>query len=138
MAEFCFNDAFFSINTVDLSDHVQAVSSSWDLEMLDTTAMGDETGRHFIAGLYTWGFSVTFLQDFAAAKVDVTLAAIQAGGVAVAFVLRPDSAVVGATNPEWTGSVLLSSYPYLDGTVADLGTTTVTLTGTGTLARAVA
>jgi hypothetical protein len=138
MAEYCFNDASVTLNAVDLSDHVSSISASWDLETLDTTAMGDTAARNFIAGLYGWTVSVTFHQDFEAAKVDASLAVIQTGGAPVALILRPTSAVKGADNPEWTGNVLLTSYPFLDGSVGDLGSTSVTLQGTGTLTRAVA
>ena len=137
MAEYCFNDASVNINAVDLSDHVTSLSCSWDLDMLETSAMGTTTGRTYIAGLYNWTVNITFNQDFAATEVDVSLAAIQAGGVAVALILRPTSAAKSATNPEWTGNVLLSSYPFLDGSIGDLGTTSVTLQGTGALARGV-
>lgn len=136
MAEYNYVDASVTLNSVDLSDHVTTLSCSWDLDMLETTAMGTTTGRTFIAGLYNWSVNITFNQDFAAAEVDATLAAIQAGGVAVALVLLPTSAAASATNPSWTGNVLLSSYPFLDGSVADLGSTSVTLQGSGTLTRA--
>ena len=83
MADFVLNDAYVKINTVDLSDHVESVTLSLDVESIDDTCMAD-TSRAFLPGLKNGTLSVTFKQDFAASEVDATLAGVYSGGAAVA------------------------------------------------------
>jgi hypothetical protein len=47
------------------------------------------------------------------------------------------STVVGATNPNWTGTGILETYPPLGNSVGDLSTTTATFQSAGTLTRAI-
>lgn len=136
MAKLVFTDAFVDINAVDLSDHVESITINYGAETPDSTSMSDLTRRR-LPGLIDWTVDITFRQDFAAANVDATLFPL-VGAAAFAIKIRPTSAVVGATNPEFQGNALLGTYNPLTGTVADTLNATVTLTGDGTLTRAVA
>ena len=59
-------------------------------------------------------------------------------GTVVAIKVRPTTAAISATNPEYSGNVLVSEYSPLDGSVGDLATTSVSWPGAGALARATA
>lgn len=133
MASFAFTDASVVINAVDLSDHVRSVTLNVEAEDLEDTAMGD-TYRSRIGGLKDWSIDVEFNQDFAASEVDATIFPIL--GTVVTVTVKPTSAAVGATNPSYSGSVLISEYNPLDGSVGDLATTSVSWPGAGTLTRA--
>lgn len=136
MASLVFTDAYVSINSVDLSDHVLSVSIPYAAEMIDETAMGDGTRKN-LGGLKTWSVDVEFKQDYAASKVDATLFSIV--GTAVPIVIRPvKSTVVGATNPNYTGTGVLESYTPIGGGVGELLKTSVTFQSAGTLTRATA
>jgi len=134
MATFVYTDASVVVNSVDLSDHVKSCTLNYEAEMLDDTVMGDTT-RSNIAGLLNWSIDVEFLQDFASAKVDATLFTL-VGAAAFTVVLKPTSGSVSATNPSFTGSAVLESYPPMTGGVGDLETVSVTFRSAGTLARA--
>jgi len=134
MATFVYTDASVTVNTVDLSDHVKSCTLNYEAEMLDDTVMGDTT-RSNIAGLLNWSLDVEFLQDFAAAKVDATLFAL-IGSAAFTVIVKPTSGSVSATNPSFTGSAVLESYPPMSGAVGDLETASATFRSAGTLARA--
>ena len=56
-------------------------------------------------------------------------------GKAVTLVVRADEAVRSATNPEWGGSPILSSYQPINGAVGELSTGSITLMGSGPLTR---
>lgn len=133
MAEFVFTDASVVINAVDLSDHVRQVTLNYSAELQDDTAMGDDT-RSRIGGLKDWSMELEFNQDFAAAEVDVTLFPLV--GSTFTVTLKPTSAAVSATNPSYSGTGILESYPPLGGSVGDLATTSVTIQAAGTLTRA--
>jgi hypothetical protein len=136
MAVMHLSDAFVEINSVDLSDHVKSVELTYEAEALDDTVMGDDT-RSNLAGLLNWGISVTFAQDYAASEVDATLFTL-VGATAFTVTVRPDkSDGVGATNPNYSGSAILTSYPPVSGAVGDFHETTVTFAPASTLTRAV-
>lgn len=133
MPEQVADNFFLSVGAVDLSDHVRTLTLTADGETVDITAMGD-TWREFLAGLKTWSLEVEFNQDFDAAEVDATLWPLF--GTVPALVMRPDTGVVSATNPEFTGNAVLNSYPPLAGAVGDAHVASVSFTGSGALSRA--
>lgn len=133
MASFAFTDASVVINAVDLSDHVRSVTLNVEAEDLEDTAMGD-TFRSRIGGLKDWSIDIEFNQDFAASEIDATIFPIL--GTVVTVTVKPTSSAVSATNPSYSGSVLVSEYNPLDGSVGDLATTSVSWPGAGTLTRA--
>jgi hypothetical protein len=134
MATFVYTDASVVVNSVDLSDHVKSCTLNYEAEMLDDTVMGDTT-RSNIAGLLNWSIDVEFLQDFAAAKVDATLFSL-VGAAAFTVTVKPTSGSVSATNPSFSGSMVLESYPPMTGSVGDLETASATFRSAGTLTRA--
>lgn len=136
MATQVFSDAFVSINGVDLSDHVRSVTLNYSAELVDETAMGDTT-RKRKGGLKDWSLDVEFNQDFAASEVDVTLFTL-VGSTFTVIVRADNSDGVSSTNPNYTGTGILESYPPITGGVGDLHTTSITIQSAGTLSRATA
>ena len=134
MATFVYTEASVGVHSVELSDHVKSCTLNYEAEMLDDTVMGDTT-RSNIAGLLNWSIDVEFLQDFASAKVDATLFSL-VGAAAFTVTVKPTSASVSATNPSFSGSAVLESYPPMSGSVGDLETASATFRSAGTLARA--
>ena len=133
------SNAFFSItpkngSAVDLSDHIQELNLETGRESQDDTTMGQST-RTMESGLKTWSLAVTCKQDFAARKVDATLFAIYNSGDPAAIVVRPDKKAKAATNPEYTGSVVLESYAPLGQSVGDFHAATVQFAAAGDLTR---
>lgn len=134
MGDFVSKDNYVMVNLVDLSDHVESVSLPLTIEEIDDTCMGDDS-RVFLPGLKNGSLSITFKQDFAAAKVDATLWGVYNGGVVVAIKVRPTAAAISVTNPEYQFDVVLTTYPPLDGTVGEGATITVAFQLTGDVAR---
>lgn len=132
MATFAFTDASVVINSVDLSDHVRSVTINVEAEDLEDTAMGDAF-RSRIGGLKDWSVDIEFNQDFASSEVDATIWPLL--GTTTTITIRPTSSPVGPTNPSYSGSVLVSEYNPLDGSVGDLATTSVSWPGAGALTR---
>lgn len=128
-----FDAPFFSIDAVDLSDRVESLNLTYESEANDAASGGDNT-RIMLAGLKNWGVEVNFRQDYAAAKVDATLFAKV--GTNSALVIRPNVGVVAPTNPEYTGSGLLTSYTPLAGSVGGVIDAPATWVPAADLARA--
>lgn len=135
MAAYANTDASVTVNSVDLSAAVRSAQINVKSSELDTSAMGD-TWRTRIAGANDWSISIEWNQDFAASNVDATLWA--ALGTVVSVVFVPTSGAVSATNPSYTGNVLISDYSPIDGAFDETATVSTTWPGAATLTRAVA
>ena len=135
MAKTVLTDAFVSIAGNDISDHVRTVTLNYSAEEQDDTTMGDDT-RTNLGGLKTWSLDLEVANDFAASQVDSIIFPLV--GTQVAVVFRPTSAAVGASNPQYSGTGMLSTYNPVGQSVGDLATAPITIVSAGTLARAVA
>jgi hypothetical protein len=135
MAELILKDVQVVLNAVDLTDHVKSVTLTYEAEEQDKTTMGDSARRR-MGGLKDFSATLNFLQDFDAGAVDQTLFDIV--GDVVSLTITPKAGAVSATNPKFSGSVLVRSYSPIDGSVGDLAETSVTLPGDGALSRLVA
>jgi len=135
MARIVLTNAVVKINGVDLSDHVASVELAQEVEEVETTAFGD-TARTRTGGLANNSLSLDFHQDFASASVDDTLNAL-VGGTA-SFEVLPAGTAVGATNPRYTGTVLLTEWTPVSGAIGELATASVTWPISGAVTRATA
>ena len=134
MAVFLNNKVGVKVNSVDLSDHVPAVTLNRSFDELEVTAMGD-TGHKFVKGLEASSVTISFLNDTASANVLATLQA--AWGTSVTVVLQQDKGTAtGATNPLYTFTALVNNTTDINGAVGDLGTQDVTWTINGAVAVA--
>jgi hypothetical protein len=135
MAVFLNNGVVLTVNAVDLSDHVTAVTINRTFDELEVTAMGD-SGHKFIKGLEASSITIDFLNDTATAEVLPTLQA--AWGQNVTVTVKQTSAATSATNPLYTMTCLVNNTTDINGAVADLSTQSVTWNVSGTIAVTVA
>lgn len=129
-------NAFLSIGGTDFSDQCTSVTYTDGVDSLETTAMGS-TGHSFAAGLQTNEVTAELFISYGAGEVEAALAALVGLGTTT-VIIRPSTAVVGATNPQYTiSNMMLANFTPINSTVGELATTTVTLVG-GTAVRAIA
>jgi len=131
MAVFLNNGVVLTVATVDLSDHVTAVTINRSFDELEVTAMGD-SGHKFVKGLEASSITIDFLNDTATGEVLPTLQA--AWGTTVTVTVKQSSAAVSATNPLYTMSCLINNTTDINGSVADLSTQSLTFNVNGTIA----
>jgi hypothetical protein len=134
MAVFLNNKVGVKINSVDLSDHVTAVTINRSFEELDVTAMGDSS-RRMVKGLEASTVTIDFLNDTASANVLATLQAAWGTTVTAVF-LQEKGTAVSATNPLYTVSLLVNNTTDINGAVGDIGTQSITFTANSTIAVA--
>ena len=131
MAVFLNNGVVLTVNSVDLSDHVTAVTINQTFSELDVTAMGD-SGVRRVKGLEDSSITIDFLNDTSAGE---TLATLQAAyGTNVTVTAKQTSAAVGAENPLYTMTCLVNNLTDINGAVGDIGTQSVTWNVSGTVA----
>jgi hypothetical protein len=134
MAVFLNNKVGVKINSVDLSDHVTAVTINRSFDELEVTAMGNNS-HVYVKGLEASTVTIDFLNDTAAANVLATLQAAWGTTVTAVF-LQEKGTAVSATNPLYTVSLLVNNTTDINGAVGDIGTQSITFTANSTVAVA--
>ncbi len=134
MAVFLNNNVGVKINTVDLSDHVTAVTINRSFEEIEVSAMGDNS-RKYTKGLEVSTVTIDFLNDTASANVLATLQAAWGTTVTAVF-LQTKGTAVSATNPLYTVSLLINNTTDISGDVASIGMQSITFTANSTVAVA--
>ena len=130
MAVFLNNGVVLTVNSVDLSDHVTAVTINRTFDELEVTAMGD-SGHKFVKGLEASSITIDFLNDTAAGE---TLATLQdAYGDNVTVTVKQTDAAVSATNKLYTMTCLVNNLTDVSGSVCEIGMQSVTWTVSGTV-----
>jgi len=132
VAVFAATDLEVTIDTVDFSASLAAVTLDISKEQLETTAFGD-AARTYIAGLQDATVTFSFHQDFAASAVDATLHA--ALGTEVAIVVKPTSDAVGSGNPSYSFNALVTQIVPFSSNVGDLATQDVSFPVSGGITR---
>jgi hypothetical protein len=131
MAVFLNNGVVLTVNAVDLSDHVTAVTINRAFDELEVTAMGD-SGHKFVKGLEASSVTIDFLNDTASSEVLQTLQSVW--GTSTTITMKQTSAATSATNPLYTMSCLINGTTDINGSVADLSMQSVTFNVNGTIA----
>lgn len=135
MAVVALTDATVLVNATNISTWVTSVTLDAQVNELDSETMGD-TWEEVLPGLKSGSLKLELNNDFAASQLDSILWPLF--GTVVTFEIRPTSAVVGTSNPKWTGSLLVSQLQPVNGNVGELSTESVTWPTSGTVTRATA
>ena len=131
MAVFLNNGVVLTVNAVDLSDHVTAVTINRAFDELEVTAMGD-SGHKFVKGLEASSITIDFLNDTASSETLQTLQAVW--GTSTTLTVKQTSAATSATNPLYTMTCLINGTTDVNGSVADLSMQSCTFNVNGTIA----
>ena len=131
MAVFLNNGVVLTVNAVDLSDHVTAVTINRAFDELEVTAMGD-SGHKFVKGLEASSITIDFLNDTASSETLQTLQAVW--GTNTTVTVKQTSAATSATNPLYTMTCLINNTQDINGSVADISTQSITFNVSGTIA----
>ena len=133
MAVYLSNGVSVTVDSVDLSSLVSAVTINRSFDELEITAMGD-SGHRFTKGLEASSLTIDFFNDNATAKTLQKLNSIW--GTSVTVVIKQTSAAVSAENPSYTMSCLINNITPVNGAVGDLSTQSVTWNVNGAIAVA--
>jgi hypothetical protein len=123
MAIFVLKDTSVTVNSIDITSYVTNVELVQAVDSVEATVMSSTSvnGHQFIGGIQNNMVTISFNQDFATSKVHATLTALV--GVQTTVVVKPTSAAVGATNPNFTiTNCLMNEYRPVTGAVGDLAT----------------
>jgi len=132
--------SFFEIDVVggtptDISAFCEEVSLSRDIETAEVTTFGDDA-KEYITGLTDATISLSGKFDSGTASaIDPILSGVLGSASTVSWAYRISDATIGATNPEYQGEGILTSYE-VSGTVGDAVTFSAEIQCTGAITRA--
>ncbi|MET9965454.1 phage tail tube protein [Streptomyces sp. NPDC006356] len=127
---------YISINSNILHEYTKKAELTVEVEEKDVTNYASLGWKEVIGGLKSGELSCEFLQDFAATELDSIMWPLL--GTVVPFEVRADQAAVGASNPKYTGSILINGWNPLTGSVGDEATVSLGFPTSGAVARATA
>jgi len=133
MAVYLSNGVSVTVDSVDLSSLVSAVTINRTFDELEVTAMGD-SGHKYVKGLEASSVTIDFFNDSATNKTLQKLNSLW--GTSATVVIKQTSAAVSAENPSYTMSCLVNNITPVNGAVGDLSTQSVTWNVNGTIAVA--
>lgn len=125
MAKFVLRDARIEVNGTVLSDHANEVSVESAKDPQDVTSFG-ANNKEILVGLGDATMTMTFFQDFQAGSIDAVLWPIHSAGTSVVVKVRPTTAAISATNPEYSMTAVLLNYNPISGGVGAPASTPVT------------
>ena len=123
MAKEVLTGSFISVGGVNLSSMIKSVTVTQTAEEKETTAFG-QLAMARVSGLRDYEISIDWYGDYDASSVYATMQPLI--GTAVTCIVRKASAVAGATNPQFSGSFVVTEFPFIEaehGEVHEFSTT---------------
>lgn len=123
MAKEVITGASISVGGVDLSTLVKSVTVTQTGEAKETTAFGN-AARARVGGLLDYELSIDWYGDYAASQVYATIQPLL--NATTECIVKKDSGTTAATNPSFTGTFLVTEFPFIDaehGEVHEFSTT---------------
>lgn len=136
MARIVLTNAYVTVNSVDVSDHVASVTLNSSIDVVETTAFSSTAARTRIGGLADNSITLEFHQDYASTSIEATVYPLL--GTTTTVVVKPNGSTTSVTNPSYTGTVLVSEWTPLNGAVGELATASVTWPVSGAITKATA
>jgi hypothetical protein len=127
-------DAQLSIANNDLTDYCSKIELSDEFEAKKTTTFGSGGAEENQGGLEQFEAALTFKQDYDDNAIDEIMWALRR--TVVTFAARAKESAVSASNPQYSGSMLINKWVPIAGSVGDVAEVDVTFPGSGPLARA--
>lgn len=131
---FAMLDATVFVNAVNLSNYVRSVQLQVEQDELETNTMGGNGYKSRIGGLKDWNVQIEFNSEFVDPQgVDAVLWPLF--GTTTSIAIKPTSAAVSPTNPEYQGTVLVNQINPMGGSVGEVSTVEVQWPGASPLIR---
>ncbi|HCT81753.1 MAG TPA: hypothetical protein DGT23_35270 [Micromonosporaceae bacterium] len=119
-----------------IHDHCSKAELTVDVEEKDVTTFADSGWKAVLGGLKSGQLALGLKQDIADDALDEDFWAIL--GTVVTFEIRLTQSAVSASNPKYTGSILIKEWKPLNGSVGDVAELDVSFPTSGAITRAVA
>jgi hypothetical protein len=125
---------YLSINANVLHEFTKKAEIAVEVEEKDVTNYASLGWKEVLGGLKSGELGIEFLQDFADTELDSIMWPLL--GTVVPFEVRADQGAVSASNPKYTGNLLIKSWNPITGSLGDEATVSVTYPTSGAVSRA--
>lgn len=136
MAKMVLLAQYLSLNAVDLVEYTNKAELTTEVEEKDVTTYSSLGWKVLLGGLKSGELACEFKQDFAATELDAIMWPLL--GSVVPFEVRADQSAVGASNPAYSGSVLIKGWNPIQGSVGDEASVKLSFPTSGAVSRATA
>ena len=133
MAKMVLKAAYLALNSVDRSSWTSKIELSTEVEEKDVTTFASLGWVELLGGIASGQLAIGFKQDVADNALDETMWALF--GTVVTFEVRLLNTTASASNPAWTGSVLVKEWKPIAGSVGDTAELDVTYPTSGVVTR---
>lgn len=134
MGKIVLLDAQLDIAGNNLTNWTAKLELNDEFEEKETTTYGSGGAKEFLGGLESGEVSITFKNDYAAAALDSIMWALRRQ--VVTFKARADLDAVTASNPQYSGSILINKWVPIAGNVGDVAEVDVSFPLSGAMVRA--
>lgn len=124
---------YVAVNGTDLSAYAKKAELTTKVEEKDVTTYGSQGWKELLGGLKSGELALDLFQDVAASALDSIMWPLL--GAVVTFEVRASNAVVGTSNPKYTGSVLINGWNPISGSVGDEASVGVSYPTSGAVTR---
>lgn len=101
-------DPYFALNSVDYSAQIESIELPEEADEVDQTNGGSGGNREVDQGIRRATLTVNLKLDADMALVTVLENAYRSATPTLPFEVRRSQAAVGATNPKWTGTLVVT------------------------------
>lgn len=138
MPKFLATQFQVSLNGVNLTDSLHAVTLDVSSNEVDTTTFGTASTvyKTVVGGIVSGSVKMDFYQDYASGSVDATIFPLV--NTIGTLVIKPAGTATSATNPAYSALCLINAYSPISGSIGDLSSFSVTWPTTGSVTRATA
>lgn len=133
MAKLILTAEYVNVNGTDISAYVTKGELQVKVDDKDVTTFGSGGWHEHLGGLKGGTFAFDCENDFAAGAIDSMMWPLL--GTVVTFEIRPTQAARSASNPAYTGNVLITDWNPLSGQVGEDAKVTVSWVTTGVVTR---
>lgn len=129
-------DTAVLIGANNLQSYCNSAELQVEVDDIDTTTFGSGGWHSHDGGLLGGTLNLGFFNDVDAGALDSIIWALFIARTKPTFEVRAKGAVVGVSNPKFTGAVMLSSWTPITGDVGDADEVSVSWPTTGPITRA--
>lgn len=120
-----------TVNSVDLSDHIDTLIAAEKWDDNDVSALGALAHQHLL-GLADPTIQLDFFQDFDASEVHATLGPLAGSNTAFPIVITVDGRhSISTSNPKFTMQALMPTYDIINGSIGKPSKTSITFVNGG-------
>lgn len=128
--------AYFAINGVDRSANTSKCEITAEVEEKDVTVFASNGWKEVLGGIASGGVAATLKNDMAAAALDSAMWALF--GTVTTWEARVSNAAVSASNPKYSGNMLIKNWTPISGSPGDVNEASYTWPTSGVVTRATA